>query len=140
MLTLPSQTCALSKRLFHDGRSVYKDLHVAMKYSRCELRQMLQTALEHLVVVSIASIDGNVPGRSFCQVFKRIRIRCVVKAYHYDALDIWPQTVGLTSLRRSIGKPSHAPMISRVNEGDQSRAGVFRKFGVAKANCIEPQT
>ena len=74
VLALPAQTRLLRQRLLHQRRRVDEDLDLGAGAVRQPLRQALELALDHVMVIAIQRIDGDDAGVPVLQALPSGRV------------------------------------------------------------------
>ena len=62
MLALPAEAGGLGERLLHQRRRIDEDLDLALRSRAQAMRQMLELALDHIVIVAPQRIDRDDAG------------------------------------------------------------------------------
>ena len=117
VLALPAEPRRLGQRLFHDRRGIDENLRFAAQPADDELRQMLQFSLDHIMIVAIPGVDGNVAAIAQRERRKRIVRRRVGHADNHDAARRRPKRLRMTALFRTVGEPGHLAMLSGIEKG-----------------------
>ena len=75
VLALPAEAGLLRQRLFHYRRGVHEHFHIRPEAGDDELREMLQLALQDVVVVPVAGVDGDVAAILAIECCQRVLFR-----------------------------------------------------------------
>ncbi len=125
VLALPAEARRLRQRLLHERRRIDEDLHVAARPADELLRQLLEPALDHVVIVAVARIDGDRADLRPVERRQGIAFRPVVHGEHHDGPRLRPERDGRAALRLALLHPAHAgvmaggePGIEPVMEGE----------------------
>jgi hypothetical protein len=90
MLALPAQPGALGQRLFHHRRGIHEHLDRGPEPPGDELRQVLELALEHVVVVAVPRIDRNIAAVGPIERRQRIAVRGITVPQRNHAACLGP--------------------------------------------------
>ena len=129
MLALPAEPGGGRERLFHHGRGVDEDLDVAARARRDLAGEFLQLALDDVMIVAIAGIDGDRADLPALQERERVFVGTVVHGEHDDAAHVGPQRLRRRAPLERLGQPVHvAVMLGRaaLRRGARPPAGSRR--------------
>ena len=130
VLALPAEPRRLRQRLLHDRRGVDEHLHLAAHLAaiapspREPAGQLLELALDHVVVVAVAGVDGDVGRAPVTERRERIAGRPVVHAEHDDRPHVRPQHAGVGAARLGGGQPVHVAGAAGLQERAQTLRGL----------------
>ena len=124
VLALPADAGPRRQRLFHHRRGIDEHLHLRPEARHDELRQMLQHALDHVVVVAIARIDRDVAAVGLLQRGQRIAVGRVGQAERDHAARLGHSARGWLrcSARARRASPCRRAARRRRNAASRSRA------------------
>ena len=140
VLALPADAGAFGQRLLHHRRGVDEHLHRRAEARHDELREVLQLALDHVVIVAVAGIDRDAAAVGLVERGERIVLRRIGQAEGDHAARRRPQRSAdatRCSARRA-SQPMSPCWPAARNSASRSRASVA-EFGVAEADSIEAQ-
>ena len=125
MLALPADAGGLSEGLFHQRRGIDEDLDLGAGASGQKPRQVLELALDDVVIVAVAGIDRDIAGFARLEPRHRILVRPVIHPDHDKALRLRPKTLGCLA---AIPRRFH-PVHIAVPAFGQRGAELVRKIG-----------
>ena len=123
MLALPAQPGLFRQRLFQQGRGVHEHLQLPSETALQPAAELLQTALDELVIVVALGIDADRALRGLCQDRQRITVRPVVHAEHDGRAGVLPHRLGMRPARGGLGQPVHLAVAPLGHEVGQPVAG-----------------
>ncbi len=105
-----------------------------------ELRQGLQHALEDVVVVAVAGIDGDGGSVGAGERGERVGIGGVGEAERDHGAGLGPEGLGVAALVGSVGEPAHVAVFAGGEEGLEALAGLGGQGGGGEADRIEAES
>ena len=139
VLALPAEPGGGGERLFHQRRGVAEHLDLAAKPRRHPPGELLEAALENVVIVAVAGIDGNGAVLTLGQARQRVVAGSIGKAHHHRAAGLCPQGARRAPAVKGVGKPAHVAVQPLGNEGGQRLAGGGDRVGPCEADRVEPK-
>ena len=137
VLALPADPRRLGQRLLHQGRGVHEHLHLAVELGRHPAAELLQAALDQLVVVIALGIDGDSGAVPVRQHLPRVVIGTVVQPKDDRRAGVRPHAAGMAAALQGLGHPVHGPVPALLDEGLQPRAGRPRPVHRSEADGVE---
>ena len=145
VLALPAEAGLLGQRLFHHRGGVDEDLHLALAQPHAPglgqkvLRQLLEPALDDVVIVAVAGIDGD--GRLLARGKRRQRV--VVGGVAERKADhparVRPQGLGRCTALRRLGHPLHRAVMTLGDEPCEIFGRLRRRTGGSDAHVVEAE-
>ncbi len=141
MLPLPAQPRLRRQRLLHDRRGIDENLHLHTRRGAGddELREVLQPALDDVVVIAMPRIDRDIAPIRLAQRRKRVALRRVTCAQRYDAADVGPKRARIAALLHPSRQPAHLAMLPGGKEIAQPGAGAGVEFSRREPHRIEAE-
>ena len=100
---------------------------------------MLEAALDDIVVVTVAGIDGDVAAIAAAERRERVALGGVAHAERDDAADLRPETAGIGALIDAGGEPVHLAMMAALEKFPQPRPCLGAEFSTGEAHSVEAE-
>ena len=139
VLALPAEPGGGGERLFHHRRGVDEDFDVCAALAGEPRRELLQLALEDVVVVLALRVDGDGAAHWVIQRLERIGLGCVAHAQHDDRAHIGPQTVRAAPPLGVRRHPFHVAVAAGGEKFAKALAGGARGIGRGHAHGVEAE-
>jgi hypothetical protein len=139
VLALPAEARLLGERLLQDGGGVDHDLDPRAEAGGDEAGELLQPALEHVVVVAVAGVDGDVGPVAALQAGQRVLVRAVAHAADDGAAGLGPEGGGGGAQLGIAGEPIHVAVPAGGDERAVALADLGRERGGGEADDIEAE-
>ncbi len=124
VLALPAQPCHLRQRFFEQGSRVDEHLDLCLRGTRDELRgQRFQPALDDVVIIPVAGIDGD---GAFLPPFQRVEwigFRAVIHRQHDRARRLRPHGTRVTAAGLRFFQPTHGGVVASAECRRQTLCG-----------------
>ena len=140
VLALPAKAGSLGQRLFHHRRRIDEDLHITAACARDEkARQLLQLALDDIVIIPVAGVDGNIAPVRVGKVLQRIPGRAIVHGQHDDGAHLRPQHAGAGTPVCRFFHPAHGAVMAIGEKLCQPLRGLRDGIGPGDGEIIKAQ-
>jgi hypothetical protein len=139
MLALPAEAGSLGQRLFHDRCRVDENLDVGTAFRSQLAGDLLQPALDHIVIVAVACVDRNRCAVGLFERFQRILGRAVIHGEHDDGSCFRPKHPWVATASKRLGHPIHCAVLSLGDERRQPAGGLRNGIGRRHRDRVEPQ-
>ena len=113
VLALPTQARLLRQRLLQDRGGVHEHLDLAGEPDGDPASQLLQAALEHIVVVAVARIDRDITPILRVESRQRVERRTIVQPTHDRGPRLRPHPFGRLPPLGLARQPAHGAVIAR---------------------------
>jgi hypothetical protein len=139
VLALPAEARGLRQGLLHHGGGVDEDLHVLARTRRQEARELLELALDDVVVVAHAGVDRDGAAVFQRERGERVGLRPVAHAEDDDALRLGPERVRSGAARGRLGHPRHLAVMPFREPGLEALADLGRRLRGRDAHHVEAE-
>ena len=124
VLALPADPSRLGQRLFHQRGGIDEHLDLGPGAPRQQARQLLELALDQLVIVAVAGIDGDIAAIARLERQHWVGRRPVIDPEHDDRACLGPERSRTAAPRRGLSHPVHVA----VPAGLKRRRELFRQI------------
>src|SRR5690606_13313528 len=91
MLALPAQPSRFRQRLFHQRGGIDKHFDIGAGAPRQEARQLLELALDDVVIVAVPRICRNRPDLLFLEQIQGVKVRAIIDPEQNDRARTVPE-------------------------------------------------
>ncbi len=102
-------------------------------------RELLELALDHIVIVAMARIDGNGPHIGAPERRQRIGQGAVIEAQHDDAPGVGHELARIHAALEGFSHPGHVAMRAVSEPGGKTFARLRRRIGRRDPASVEAQ-
>ena len=142
MFALPAEPGARRERLLEQRRRVDEHFYVRLfrpRRSDQKRRELLELALEDIVIVAVARVDRNGAGLGALERRQRIGVGAVVEAEHDDAFGVAHQRPWIDPPLEGLGHPGHVAVRAFGEPGGEILARMRRRLGRSDAAGVEAE-
>ncbi len=127
----------MRQRLFHDGRGIDEDLDILSGARGKTARNVLQLALDDVMIVAVLRIDGYGRAILLFQNGERIGVRPVIHGQHHDGTDFRPQYARIGAAGFRFLHPVHIGVMAVGNILAQPFRRLRNCIGRGEGNRVE---
>ncbi len=139
VLALPAEAGRLGQGLFHQGRGVDEHLDLAAEPGGHPAAELLQPALDQLVIVVALGIDGDRRPIPLRQDLQRIAVGAIAEAEHHGRARVRPHPLRVAAAPQRLLHPVHGPVAAGPDELGQARARRPRRLHRGEARGVEAE-
>ena len=137
VLALPADTGGGGQRFLHQRGGIDENLHIRLRIGGEAPGDTLELALDEVVIVAMAGIDGDGGALRLRQRCQRVRVRPVIQAEHDDGLRLGPERARAHPALRLGLEPVHAAVQPFGDERSQPWRGLGNRVRRRDADQLE---